>query len=474
MPMNMNTHGKEQIEQFFSAIAPWSNAYSEIGLSYFAVRKDGEVNLLQARFFLNISPSVVPLASVETASVLAGYFVFSDRDLNLRDFVAHLVDDGEIDTPLGTFKFPSENGEGFSAYFDPFHQEGIAGGNRLSVLTIRGARKYQLIEQPKLDWELKAATKPYDSIDELLTTLFLGGNRDDSAKVEIVANPVAAINVNSIINGADSKPSVSLAKSLDVSKCQIGYRVFLHGKVIDRGSIQGDDFNWTEQDVVRQGEGFVAIPEGAVLHCIASYDGFAQHQGWIVDLKNVQNSRRVVLEEFHNGLGVLESYLFEELRRGKNARDFEFGISWLIWMLGFSTSQVGGRDNTSDAADIVATTPSGNILIVECTTGLLKSDKVSKLVERTEIVRKRLISSGNNHLKVLPVIVTSKPKDEVRADIDAVKNKGVSVVTKEDLTSLLSQTIVFPDADFIFNQAWQISQSAIQAGTRQIIGAGAY
>ena len=191
---------------------------------------------------------------------------------------------------------------------------------------------------------------------------------------------------------------------------------------------------------------------------MASYDGYAQHQGWIADPKNFQNSRRILLEEFHNGLSVLQSYLFDEQRRGKDARDFEFGIAWLMWMLGFSTSQVGGTANTSDAADIVATTPSGNILIVECTTGLLKSDKVAKLVERSEIVRKRLISSGNHHLKVLPVIVTSKPKDEVKADIEVVQNKGVAVMTKEDLESAIPQTIVLPDAEVIFDRLWQSAQ----------------
>ena len=127
-------------------------------------------------------------------------------------------------------------------------------------------------------------------------------------------------------------------------------------------------------------------------------------------------------------------------------------------MLGFSTSQIGGRENTSDAADIVATTPRGNILIIECTTGLLKSDKVAKLVERSEIVRKRLISSGNQHLKVLPVLVTSKPKDEVKADIEEVKNKGIAVFTKEDLESALPQTVVLPDAELIFDRLWQEAQ----------------
>jgi hypothetical protein len=454
----MSPHDNEQIDRFFTTIEPWKNAYSHIGLSFFAVCKDGEINLLQARLFLNTAQSAIPHIRIETASVLAGHLDFTELEIDLHDFVKRLVSDGEIETSIGKLKFPSERKGEFSAYFDPFHQEGIASGNRFTVLELRGARNYPFIEKTKLDWELKAAAKPYDSLDELLSILVLGGSRGDSASIEIVAYNVAAINFSSVISGTTSKPSIFLAKSLDSSNSQIGYRVFQHGKVVDRNSILGSELTWTVQDEVLQGEGLVEVPQGAALHCVVSYAGHAQQQGWIADPNNSQNSRRVLLEEFHNGLGILESYLFDEQRQGKDARDFEFGIAWLIWMLGFSASQVGGRKNTSDAADIVATTPSGNIFIVECTTGLLKSDKVAKLVERSAIVRKRLISSGNHHLKVLPVIITSKPKVEVKADIDDVKNKGVAVVTKEDLESMLSQTIVYPDAELIFNRVWEASQ----------------
>lgn len=465
-------HDIEQVEKFFSTIDPWFKAYSHIGLSYFAVRKDGEINLLQARLFLNTAPSVIPNIRVETSSVLAGHFSFSELGIKLRDFVDGLVEEGSINTPLGNFIFPTENKRELSTYFDPFHQEGIASGKRLSVLKIRGVRKYPLIEQTKFDWELKAAPKPFDSLDELLSILALGGSRDDSANIEIVAYHVAEINFSSVIADTDAKPSVFLAKSLDSSKCQIGYRVFLHGRVVDRGSVQGSDLTWTEQDVTLQGEGWVGIPQGAVLHCVASYAGYAQHQGWLADPAHSQNARRVSLEAFDDRLEILRDYLFEEQKLRKNARDFEFGVAGLIWMLGFSITQAGGTARTAEAPDILATTPQGNILVVECTTGLLKAEnKLAILIDRTEAVRKRLFQSGNSHLKLLPVIVTSKTKEEIKADLEQAQKLGVHVVTQETLQELLQQSIASPDAEAIFTRAWNMAQSKPD-GVSQIFGEG--
>ena len=451
----MNPHEKEQIEKFFSTIEPWIKAYSHIGLSYFAVRKDGEINLLQARLFLNTAPSAIFQARIETASVLAGHFNFTELGMKLRDFVERLAEVGEIDTPLGKFKFPLEKDKEYSAYFDPFHQEGIASGNRLSVLTITGAAKHLFIEQTKFDWELKAAPKPFDSLDELFSILVLGGKRENSANIEIVAFQAAAINFNSVISGTDAKPSVSLAKPLDVNKCQIGYRVFLHGKVVDRGSIQGGNLTWTEQEDFLKGEGWVGIPQGAVLHCVASYAGIAQHQYWLADPAHSQNSRRVSLEAFDDQLEILRDYLFEEQKQRKNARDFEFGVAWLMWMLGFSITQVGGTARSSDAPDILATTPQGNVLVVECTTGLLKAEnKLANLIGRTEAVRKRLVLSGNGHLKLLPVIVTAKTMEEIKADLEQAQKLGVLVVAQESLHELMQQTIAAPDPEAIYTRAW--------------------
>jgi hypothetical protein len=456
----MNTipeHINNEIERLFSAIAPWESAYTDASLSYFAVRKRGTIYLLQGRLFLHTAPSAIPHTQFESARLLAGNFYLSVLGVNFRELIVQLFSTGGLETPAGKLIFPKSANAGGSlhANFDGFNRDAIAGGNRLSVLTITGDGLQTYIDQPDFDWELKACSRPFDSLNELIAEYSLAGNQSSSAIFEVVATSVAAIDAKSTVDGEEGTILINLAKTLDPAKCYIGYRVLLHSKTEARGNILSNVINWSELEHFRQGAGKVSIPKGAALNCFACYNGFAHHQYWIADPKNYQNSRRVLLEEFHGGLGVLQSYLFDEQRRGKDARDFEFGIAWLLWMLGFSTSQVGGRENTSDAADIVATTPSGNILIVECTTGLLKSDKVAKLVERSEIVRKRLISSGNHHLRVLPVIVTSKPKDEVKADIEEVRNKGVAVVTKENLESALSQTIVLPNAEMIFDSLWQ-------------------
>lgn len=455
----MSPNDIERIEQFFSTIHPWINAYSNIGLSYFAVNRGEQKYLLQARLFLNTAPSSIPAFRVETTSIVAGHFNFSELGLSVREFVNSIVEDGTLTTPIGKFVFPTEDNGSMSAHFDPFHQEGLVGGNRLSVLSISGARKYTFIDQRNFDWELKAAAKPFDSLDELLSLLVLGGARNDSAIIEVVAYHVAAINFQSTVSGVEAKPSVFLAKSLDTSKCQIGYRVFMHGKVVERGAVQGEELTWSEQDQFKQGVGQVEIPQGAVLHCVASYDGYAQHQGWVADPAHSQNSRRVSLEAFDDRLEVLRDYLFEEQKPRKNSRDFEFGVAWLMWMLGFNVTQIGGTGRSSDAPDILATSPQGNVLVVECTTGLLKAEnKLANLIDRTESVRKRLAASGNGHLKLLPVIATAKTKEEVKADLEQAQKLGILVVTQESLTELMQQTIATPDSEAIFARAWESVQ----------------
>ena len=450
----MIKHDKDKIEAFFSTIEPRVTGYSYIDLSYFAVRKGDDNLLLQARLFLRTAPSTIPELHVETDNMVAGHISNLLKNITLKAFVDRLIQDCSIETPHGKFIFPLEGDGKLSTSFDPFHQEGITGGNRLSVLSITGGRGYTYVEHTKFDWELKSASEPFDTIEELLTILVLGGKLSNTATLEIVAYEVAAINFQSIVNGVEAKPSIYLANSLDTRKCKIGYRVFMHGKVVDRGSIQGSDLIWIEKENFQQGEGLVAIPQGAVLHCIASYGGYAQHQGWIADPTNYQNSRRVSLESFDDQAEILREYLFDEQKTRKYARDFEFGVAWLMWILGFSVTQIGGTARTSDAPDILATSPKGNILVVECTVGLLKAEhKLAILVDRTEAVRKRLIASGNGHLKILPIIVTAKTKEEVKADLDQARNLGVIVVTQETLLDLFQQTIAAPDAEIIYERA---------------------
>ena len=297
MVLNMiPDHAREHIERFFATIAPWEDAYAYAGLSYLAVRREGVLHLLQSRLFLNTAPSLIPTTNFETNHVVASYFPLTDVGISYRDLIMGLADTGRIKSPVGELAFPLESEDRLAAYFVPFHQEGIAAGNRLPVLMLTGAQRHSYVQQPELDWALRGATHPFDSLQELLFEYSLGSYRGDVTTFEVVAPNVMEVVFSSKVAGEEAEPSVFLAKSLNPDLAQIGYRVFLHGKVVSRESVFGKDMAWSEQDRSLLGVGKVRIPRGAALHCVASYDGVAQHHGWIADPANSQNPRRATLE----------------------------------------------------------------------------------------------------------------------------------------------------------------------------------
>lgn len=174
-------------------------------------------------------------------------------------------------------------------------------------------------------------------------------------------------------------------------------------------------------------------------------------------------------EAFDNQVIILRDFLENSQGKGRDARDLEAGVAWLLWMLGFGVAHLGGTAKTQDAPDLVATTPRGNFAVIECTTGLLKADnKLSRLIERAETLRRRLDASGNRHLHVLPVIITSKDREEVKADLEQAEKLGVVVVTKESLLQALNRTLVFPDAEGIYAEGERAAHEGQEKYSRQL------
>lgn len=456
----MNDFTQQAVHDFLEAISPWAETYTHSTFSFLAVRRDEGLVLLQGRLFLQTDIGNVPAKLFKSPSIVAGNIRLEELELSLSEFLWQLQHSKELTTPIGPLSFPVDGQSGISAFFTPFHQAGISESNRLPVLTLTGKQRHSLIRQPEIDWELATGTMPYDSLNELLTELSLDGHMGDFAIVEVVAHTVALVDFNAKVLGDSAEPAIFLPNNANTEKAKINYRVVLHGNVVDRGSLFGDALTWTTESSRQRGAGKVGIESGAVVQCFAIYGDHLHHKGWIGDPSLFQNSRRAAFEEFDPNQVVMRDFLFESRRVRKDARDFEVGVAWLLWMLGFSVVHAGATSRTSDAADILATTVAGHTVIVECTVGHLKTDsKLSKLVERSKTIRKRLNDSGNSHLKVLPVIVTALSRDEVKADLDQARGLGVAVVTKEDLLSAIDQTFVQRNAEEIFTQVEATAQS---------------
>jgi hypothetical protein len=130
-------------------------------------------------------------------------------------------------------------------------------------------------------------------------------------------------------------------------------------------------------------------------------------------------------------------------------------------MLGFSVAHLGSTPRTQDAVDLIATTPNGHFAVIECTTGLLKADhKLPRVVERAETIRKRLDETGSRHLRVLAVIVTSKTRAEIAADVEQAERFKVLVITREDLEQYPIRTLAPPNAEQVFERGEQAVQAA--------------
>jgi len=224
--------------------------------------------------------------------------------------------------------------------------------------------------------------------------------------------------------------------------------------VVKRASISGAALSWSDTENFQHGEVKMEVRAGAAVHCVACYADQAQHHWWIADPATAQNPFRAVHQAFDSKLEVLHELISKAQSRGANARDLEVAVSWLLWMLGFSATHIGAAPKTSDGPDLIAATPLGNFAVIECTTGILKEDnKLPHLVQRAEKVRETLAASGHQHLRVLPILVTTKTRDEVKADLEQAHKLGVLVATREDFSELINRTLVFPDANRLYAQA---------------------
>jgi hypothetical protein len=437
------------VDTFFRQIAPVQVAYRHQTFAYSALRtKEGFV-VLKAALFLNPSAPNVPLAHFQSENVRAGHYSLEELGLDARALVDQVLS-GTIATPRGPLLFRPRKDGSYAAIFDPIHPLGLRSQQRYAALTVTGGER-PLVRQPSVDWEMKANAEPYFNLGEVLARHDLGALDPDRREqmVEVIAYGVAMVDSSSRVDNTRATIRLRVSDGLAREKVSLGYRVVQGRACLVRASIPDDQLEWSAGNGEQLAKAEIDVPAASVVDCIACYDGIARHHWWIGDPSRAQNSRRAAYEAVDPGLKIFSDYITKSGKNSRDQHDFESAVAWLVWMLGFSPAHLGGSKQL-EAADLVVTTPSGDFAVVECTTGLLKAEhKLAHLVERTEAVRSRV---SETH-RVIPVIVTSKTRREVRAEIADAEKLGVLVVTRENLDDAALRTILMPDADATYEQA---------------------
>jgi hypothetical protein len=395
--------------------------------------------------------------------VRAGHYPLAELKLDLRGFIERLLG-GELQTPDGVLHFPAAEGGHHAASYVPFHPDGLQTQRRINYLTLMGGQTGPL-RQPEIDWEIKAATSPYDGIQELANEFGLGVLTEDTINVGLIAYNVAAIDTEkSKVDGTNADVHVLLARGLPTDGVVLGYRSYVPGMNPVRSTLSGQAMQWTEETGRQRGRAAIQVVNAAVLNCTVSYAGVAQAHFWLSDPTRVQNARRAVYETFDPKLQNLQAIISGAQSRGQDARNLEAAVAWLSWMLGFGVAHLGAIAKAQDAPDLVIATSAGNFAVVECTTGLLKAEnKLALLHSRAAAVRRSLAASSNTVQRVLPVIVTSKTRSEVAADIEAAEKWGIHVITREGLEEVVAlRTMLQPNAEQVYAEAERIVAAALE------------
>lgn len=391
----------------------------------------------------------------------AGRHQFADLGTSAQEFLDQALAVGCLRLPEVEIQF-SPPATGYSTYAIDLHPDGLEQGNRLRMLTISGTRALDAVNNTAVDWELKSGRQPYDSLGDLANVYGIGLPGGSDSKIELIAYQTTAVDATqSHISGTKAHLFQVLLKGFDPKKTSLGYIVYRNGGPVERGSFSGAEMSWNEDDKFQKGAAILPVEPGSVVKCFASYAGVAHHERWVVDPALAQNIRRTSYETFDLGLAGLKEILQRPYVKGRDAREVEAGIAWILWMLGFSPIHLGAVGKTQTAPDLIVAAPSGKLAVVECTTGLLKAEnKLAQLVERGSVLKKRLAAAGAGSTPVLYLMITTKSKDEVSAELDQATQAGVLVATKEDIERAIARTQIPVNPDEMYEQALVALQKA--------------
>jgi hypothetical protein len=334
------------VDAFFAAIQAVEGAYCDVQLSYLALRAGGQFEIIRARIVFNTSPTYPLPPNFISPNVRAGRFRLTKTDV--RGLIAGLSA-GSIKTPDCELRFPEGPSGYYTATFVPFHPDGLQTQTRLNVLTLFGG-PIEALQQPDLDWEIKAASQPYDGLQDLAEGFSVGPIRASNREIEVIAPNVGAIDTqNSTILGTEAKVHVLLAKGLSPDLVTLGYRIYETGLPVRRGTIPGRSLAWTEEAMREKGQIQIPIGNASAVNCAVSYQGIAQSHFWIMSPERLPNSRRAAYEAFDPQSKNLQDIVGTAQRRGQDARDLEAAVGWILWMLGFGAVQPGATPRTRDA-----------------------------------------------------------------------------------------------------------------------------
>lgn len=438
--------------KFLERIRLWQHAYVHSTFTYVAVFSDGKYVLLRGCITLRAFPPETSHGRIYSNMFCADevHLTVAQPDA-LEALLTAIVSGGEFPIGKDTLMLRPESTVQVN-YERTTHARPSEIGY-VQRLTLDGKSRWSLLPSLDIALEQDLANHGFRSVDELLDEYGFNLHGVDCTRVEVIAEPVAWIDRTSKLAMRVAHLRARVARAISPSAVSLA----LFGSPSGDGNkrvrlyTSTEQIEWEEDAACWVGRWTIELPYNVVASCRAIVNATLHDELVLIDEIASPNLRRVLVEFADPQLERIRGPLINP-RKDEDRREFEAGIATLLFMLGFNSVRVGANKKLSDAADIFATTPSGEILIIECTTEVLDPHKkLQKLLRRVEEARTTLCKAwpGVVTEQVTGAILVPKPQAELAELISVARQRGVILLDREQIARAVEQSQFAPDADAI-------------------------
>ncbi|WP_175837772.1 hypothetical protein [Burkholderia anthina] len=295
------------------------------------------------------------------------------------------------------------------------------------------------------DTSLRLADPPFDGLDDVAGWLGLKVAGQVQPAISIVVHPAADLLLDACkLKDNRLTLAIEAVSHLDLNAVSITVRE-APGLGVQTRKRLSDKIVWTEDGDKRRGNLTADLENAHTALVMLVVGKHTVRRHWFVDPAKAPNHRLSTMKHFDHDLRKL----VDALRGNSNQQhEFEKAVAALLFLLGFTV----GAPSESDAPDLIAITPAGRLLLVECTVSVKDiHTKMGKLVDRRESLRNAQ-GSANPVSDPIAILVCKAPRAGIANASDAKKH-GVILLAGEQIQEGIVRVMVPNNPDEIVERA---------------------
>lgn len=429
------------VDAFLNAAEAWLCDRYWVDTRYVAERTPTGTSLWQASIYLSpVRPNIDSNFQISTPRLVAGQLqklirTGAEAVGLLRDAIGGRIDIHDHQLRLRVSDYSSEMNYR-DRWYSMLHLS-MTSDHTATPLTTNLA---------EVDNTLRMEELPFDGLADLCGWLgLLAPGTGTAAQIQVrVAPPCDLIFETSSLRQNRFRLTLHAHPTFDTSRMDVAIRV-VPGEGLGARRQIADEVRWRRpRNGLRVGVCEVDVANAGSVLAMLMIGGTNVRRQWFGDPQKAPNNRLLAIQHFDKDLRMVRSAVFEATDSAK----FERGISVLLFLLGFTPV----IPLETDSPDIVATTPGGQLVMVECTTRVADfASKVGKLVDRrSSMVR---VLTDNRHLNsVSATLVCRIPREQI-ANRDQALRHEVILITNEDLVDAFNRILVPGDPDAWLTEA---------------------